>query len=326
MAGTDSDNPFAAFEAMAAMPSADPRVPSPMPAEEPSGIPDWGAPQQGAPSGVPDWGAPQQGAPSGVPDWGAPQPAAPAGDSPFPDFPGPGAAAPSREILPDLPPMVPGPAPAPPVLAPPSAKKEEPARERKPSVVLPRLAALAAQLVVVALIVVALVAVGSAWLNGGRVELSALSPAKLRELISPTLPLVAKELSNGLYETRGGKPVFFVRGEVENRGTTPTRVTVTVTLFTGETKEGSAQGLAGAVPTPEEFYSLQSAADVGALRSRLDLQAQDVAPGARVPFVVFFQEYPADLSGIRLDVALEPGTVTADAGVAREGNAGNAQP
>ncbi len=122
MEGLDGNNPFMSFDPVAALPPAS-AAPAPSPA--PSGIPDWGAPQQAAPSGIPDWGAPQQAAPSGIPDWGAPQQAAPSGipdwgatqtlpatpvaraeaqternPFPLPDFPGPGEAPPSREILP----------------------------------------------------------------------------------------------------------------------------------------------------------------------------------------------------------------------------------
>ncbi|QRN99673.1 zinc-ribbon domain-containing protein [Archangium violaceum] len=323
--------PSGSFDPVAALPPAPAArapapVPAPTPAAAPSGIPDWGAPQGAVPSGIPDWGAPQGAVPAGIPDWGATQtvPATPLAKSgapternPFPDFPGPGAPQ-GREILADLPAMQPTPTPPPPVIAAPPPKKEEAPSERQGPRLVQRLAAVAAQLVVAAVLVVGLVAVGSAWLNDGRVELSALSPSRMREMVSPTLPLVPKDLSNGLYETRDGHTLFFVRGEVENRGTAPVRVKARVALYEGDQRVKSAEGLVGAVPTPEELYSLVSASEADALRSRLDGAAKEVAPGARAPFVVFFYEYPADLAGFRLDVTFES--------LAKEGNAGNAQP
>ncbi|WP_375767327.1 zinc-ribbon domain-containing protein [Archangium gephyra] len=324
----DGGNPFAAFDPVAALPPASAKAPVPAPSPAPSGIPDWGAPQQAAPSGIPDWGAPQQAPPSGVPDWGAPQTVAatpiakanaPTERNPFPDFPGPGEGAPGREVLADLPP-----APPPPVIAAPPPPQSAPAERTGPSLV-QRLAGVAAQFMVAAVLVVGLLAMAVAWLNDGRMELSALSPSRMRELVSPTRPLVAKDLSNGLYETRDGHSLFFVRGEVENRGTSAIRVKAGVVLYEGEQRVKSAEGIAGAVPTPEELNALASASEADTLRARLDAAAKEVAPGARAPFVVFFYEYPSDLANFRLEVTLEPQTAVASGG-SKEGSNGNAQP
>jgi hypothetical protein len=320
MEGLEGNNPFATFDPVAALP------PAPAPSPAPSAIPDWGAPQQTAPSAIPDWGAPQQAAPSAIPDWGATQtvaatPIAKAGAEternpfPLPDFPGPGEAPPSREILPDLPAMTPTPAPQ--VLAAPAepAKKKESDPSAGPSFV-QRLAGMAAQFVVAAVLVIGLLALGSAWLNDGRVELSSLSPSKMREMVSPTRPLMGKDLSNGLYETFDGRTLFFVRGEVENRGTAPVRVKASVALFEGDQKVKSAEGLVGEVPTPEELFTLKNAGAADALRTRLDAAAKEVAPGARAPFVVFFYDHPANMGSFRLEVTFE----------AQAQVAGNAQP
>lgn len=232
----------------------------------------------------------------------------------MPDFPGPGSS--SREILPDLPAMAPA-APPPPVLAPPAPAAAPPAASSQGPRLVQRLAAVSAQLVVAAVLVVGLVAVGSAYLNDGRVELSALSPSRMREMVSPTRTLVAKDLSNGLYETQDGHTLFFVRGEAENRGTSPVRVKARVALYEGTDLQTSAESLVGAVPSPEELFALQNPKAAEALRARMDAAAKDVAPGARVPFVVFFYDYPADLGGFRLEVTLEPQT---------GGTAANAKP
>jgi hypothetical protein len=165
---------------------------------------------------------------------------------------------------------------------------------------------LVANLVVAAVLVVALGAVGLGYLREGRVDLSVLSPGRLRELLVPAArPLVAVDVSNGLYETQGGRPVFFIRGEAENRGDAATRVRVRAALYDGAQRVRSAEALAGAVPSPEELHAVGSAEAAGALRQRLDAAAATVAPGARAPFIVVFHEYPADLAGFRLEVTLE---------------------
>ncbi|EPX58804.1 hypothetical protein D187_003519 [Cystobacter fuscus DSM 2262] len=336
MGGFESDNPFAAFDPVSALPPAAAAAPAPSmpsgipdwgaPGQQgaPSGIPDWGAPsQQGTPSGIPDWGAPaQQGAPSGIPDWGAPagQGNAPGGPSPFQDFRGQDAAPSGRGALAEPP----TPKPAPPVVAPPEAPAAAAARPA-PRLV-QRLAAAAVQFVVVVVLLAGLLAVALASLNEGRVELSDLSVSRIREWLSPTTPLVAKDVSNGLYEATGGKPLFFVRGEVVNRGATPIRVKARVSLFDGERRVLSSEGLAGPPPTPEDLYSVRTAGDAAALRTRLDSAAEAVAPGAHMPFVVFFFEYPENLADLRLEVTLEPQGVAATTGGVREGSAGNGQP
>ncbi|ATB42591.1 hypothetical protein CYFUS_008070 [Cystobacter fuscus] len=322
MGGFESDNPFAAFDPVSALPPAAAAAPAP---SMPSGIPDWGAPaQQGMPSGIPDWGAPaQQGAPSGIPDWGAPagQGNAPGGPSPFQDFRGPDATPSGRGALAEPP----APKPAPPVVAPPEAPAA--AAERPgPGGLVQWLAAAAVQFVVVVVLLVGLLAVTLASLNEGRVELSDLSVARIREWLSPTTPLVASDVSNGLYEVTGGKPLFFVRGEVVNRGATPIRVKARVSLFDGEQRVLSSEGLAGPPPTPEDLHSVRTAADAAALRTRLDSAAEAVAPGSHTPFVVFFFEYPENLADLRLEVTLEPQDVAATTGGVREGSAGNGQP
>ncbi|HEX8820140.1 MAG TPA: zinc-ribbon domain-containing protein [Archangium sp.] len=312
MEGLEGNNPFVSFDPVAALP------PAPSPAPAPSAIPDWGAPQQAAPSAIPDWGATQTVAATPIAKSDAQTERNP---FPIPDFPG--GAPPTREILPDLPAMTP--TSAAPVIAAPAEPAKKP-REDSAGGPRPvqRLAAVAAQVVVAAVLVLGLLALGTAWLNGGRVELSALSPSKMRELVSPTLPLMGKDLSNGLYETHDGRTLFFVRGEVENRGTDPVRVKALVSLYDGAQRVKSAEGLVGTVPSSEELFTLKNAAAADALRTRLDAAAQEVAPGARAPFVVLFYDYPSDLGSFRLEVTFEPQARVAAGGTQEK--AGNAQP
>ncbi|MFP2908929.1 hypothetical protein ACLESD_28555, partial [Pyxidicoccus sp. 3LFB2] len=85
---------------------------------------------------------------------------------------------------------------------------------------------------------------------------SVLSPERLRALVIPApRPLVAVDVSNALYETRSGRPLFFVRGEAENRTGAATRIRVRAALYDGDQRVRSAEALVGAVPTPEELYA-----------------------------------------------------------------------
>jgi hypothetical protein len=168
-----------------------------------------------------------------------------------------------------------------------------------------RVTGLVINLVVATVLVVALGAVGLGYLREGRLDLSVLSPAKLQALVSPSQSLVARDISNGLYDTREGHPLFFVRGEVENRGTAPARVKVRAALYDGDQRVKSQEGLAGALPTPEDLHAIVSTEGAAALRTRLDAAAKPVPPGGRAPFVLVFQEYPEGLDAFRLEVTLE---------------------
>ncbi|WP_164009857.1 zinc-ribbon domain-containing protein [Pyxidicoccus trucidator] len=207
--------------------------------------------------------------------------------------------------------------PASPSVARPTARPEDvgipqsrpPSRARKAT-------AFIANLVVAAVLVVGFAAVGRVYLREGRVDLSVLSPEQLRALVIPApRPLVAVDVSNALYETKSGRPLFFVRGEAENRTGSATRIRVRAALYDGDQRVRSAEALVGAVPTPEDLYAVGNSESAAALSQRLDAAAVSVAPGAKAPFLVMFHEYPADLGGFRLEVTLEPvAPATAEAG------------
>ncbi len=178
--------------------------------------------------------------------------------------------------------------------------------EGKGSGVARRFSGLIVNVSVAALLVVVLLTVGSVYLNEGKLNLSELSVEKARELFLPARTLVVRDVSNGLYDTAQGRPVFFVRGEVENRGEGAGRARVRAEILDGETLVRSVEGFAGEVPTPEALHAVQSAEDVRALTQRLDRGAQPVAPGARVSFLLAFYEYPPDLAAYRLRVTVLP--------------------
>jgi hypothetical protein len=162
-----------------------------------------------------------------------------------------------------------------------------------------------AYLTIAAGLLLAITAVGGVYLKEGRVDASALSPAHLMTLLAPS-PLLARDVTNGLYDTRGGSSIFYVRGEVENRASKPMRVKVQAALYDGDQRVKSVEGLAGIVPTPEDLYALTSAEASAQLRSRLDAGATLIAPGGKAPFTLVLQEYPQELSAFRLQVTLEP--------------------
>ncbi|HYV65052.1 MAG TPA: zinc-ribbon domain-containing protein, partial [Myxococcales bacterium] len=69
--------------------------------------------------------------------------------------------------------------------------------------------------------------------------------------------VVATRVVSGLYDTASGRPVFYVRGRVENRGRKrhgPVRVIAE--LIAGGETEGKGETIAGAEPNPEDVYAL----------------------------------------------------------------------
>ena len=121
--------------------------------------------------------------------------------------------------------------------------------------------------------------------------------------------VVATRVSSGLYDTASGKPVFFVRGRVENRGRKahgPVRV-VAELVAAGES-EGKAEAIAGAEPSPEDVYALRNPADADRLqRALLAADAERrLRPGASLPFFAVIADPPADLQRHRLHLRLEP--------------------
>ncbi|WP_249351572.1 hypothetical protein, partial [Corallococcus exiguus] len=211
---------------------------------------------------------------------------------------------PRREVV-DLASMRGGPAVT---VAKPSARIEDvgmpqrrmPGRARK-------LTGLVLNLTIATVLVVALGALGTMYLRDGKVDPSTLSPDRLRTLVLPaSRPFIASDVSNGLYETRDGRMLFVVRGEAENRTGAAAAVRVRAALFDGDQRVRSTEGLAGALATPEELHAVTTREAATSLRQRMDAASLPVPPGGKVPFLVLFQEFPADLTGLRLEVTLEP--------------------
>ncbi|HYH95758.1 zinc-ribbon domain-containing protein [Hyalangium sp.] len=161
-----------------------------------------------------------------------------------------------------------------------------------------------AYLTIAAGLLLALTAVGGVYMKEGKVDASALSPDQLLKMLTPS-QFAMRDVTNGLYDTRGSTPIFYVRGEVENRSSKPARVKVQAALYDGGQRVKSAEGLAGLSPTPEELHAITSAEAAAQLRTRLDAEATVIEPGKRAPFTLVLQEYPKDLSAFRLRVTME---------------------
>ncbi|HZH03388.1 MAG TPA: hypothetical protein VEY30_06360, partial [Myxococcaceae bacterium] len=144
----------------------------------------------------------------------------------------------------------------------------------------------------------------AALLTGGSVEGSAFSLKRLSSLFTSPAPLAARDVSNGLYDTRVGRPLFYVRGEVVNQGKTPQRARVRAEILEDDQLVRAAEGSAGNAASPEDLYGVSSGADVEALQARLEAAPAFIPPGGTASFLVPFYEYPPDPSRFRLRLSV----------------------
>jgi predicted Zn finger-like uncharacterized protein len=124
----------------------------------------------------------------------------------------------------------------------------------------------------------------------------------------PPSEVVATGVVSGLYDTAGGKPVFYVRGRVQNRsGKVRGPVRVTAELLAEGSADAKGEAIAGSEPTPEDVWSVRSAADVEKLTRSLQSARVDrkLQPGASLPFFAVIADPPADLDRHRLQVKVE---------------------
>jgi len=121
--------------------------------------------------------------------------------------------------------------------------------------------------------------------------------------------LVATRIRSGLYDTSTGKPVFFVRGKVENRGKTvrgPVRIVAELAGRSGV--DARAEAVAGIEPSAEDVYALRSGGDADKLAKALAGSEGDrrIQPGSSAPFFAIIADPPADLGRHTLTVRVEP--------------------
>lgn len=159
-----------------------------------------------------------------------------------------------------------------------------------------------AQLLFGVILAFLIVASLGAYLNDGHFELSSFSWQGVQAFVHPQSELVAVDLSSGLYDTRAGKPVFYVRGAVENHGGEARRVKVRAEILDGTQMIRAVEGFAGASYTPEDLYRIEAAADADSLNLQTVAGRAKVAPGGKVPFFLVFYDYPPDLWAYRLKV------------------------
>jgi predicted Zn finger-like uncharacterized protein len=121
--------------------------------------------------------------------------------------------------------------------------------------------------------------------------------------------LVPTRIRSGLYDTSTGKPVFFVRGKVENHGKTvrgPVRIVAELVGRSGV--DARAEAVAGIEPSAEDVYALRSGGDADKLAKALAGTEGDrlIQPGSSAPFFAMIADPPADLARHKLTVRVEP--------------------
>jgi hypothetical protein len=156
---------------------------------------------------------------------------------------------------------------------------------------------------IAAVLVLGLVVVGSAYLNEGKFTTDALSLDGLKNTFAPSVDFVANDVSNGLYETRAGRSVFFVRGEVMNRSEAAVKVVVKAEIVEDGKVVRFGETWAGEPATPEEIFLIDNTESLEALNRKVEKRSLVVPAGAAAAFVVPFTEYPPDLKDFRVRVS-----------------------
>lgn len=173
---------------------------------------------------------------------------------------------------------------------------EQPARRRT-------VVGIIVNVAIAAMLVLGLVVVGSAYVNEGKFTTEALSIEGLRNTFAPSVDFVANDVSNGLYETRAGRSVFFVRGEVMNRSEASVKVVVKAEIVEDGKVVRFGESWAGEPASPEEIFLIENTESLEALNRKVEKRSLVVPPGSAAAFVVPFTEYPPDLKGFRVRVS-----------------------
>ncbi|MBI5070185.1 MAG: zinc-ribbon domain-containing protein [Deltaproteobacteria bacterium] len=209
-------------------------------------------------------------------------------------------AAGTGEVAPaQVPEPLPPPAPPPPRAAAPPPPAPEPVPEPAP----PLARRAASVLVNSASLVVLLVLAGALfvyWKGGGTAAVWATLGR------GSDGALAARNVRSGLYDTASGKPALFVRGEVVAAGGSLAPVRVRVELLDAGRKVAGAEGLSGALPTPEEIWSVATPEAEARLRAELRGRGARLEPQRPAPFLVVLWDHPADLRGLDVRVVAEP--------------------
>ena len=215
-------------------------------------------------------------------------------------------AAPPRELLPPEEALLP---PAPPTSrllgnSPFQRSLREATAERPVSRIRGFLTGLFVNVAIAAGMVLVLGAAGTIYANDGKLEPSAFSVRRIGALIKANREALAVESWNGIYDTRAGKPIFYIRGEAQNTSGAPGRLRVRAEILDGSQLVRSSEVFAGSAAGPEDLYNIESSEGADALNARLDATAAAIRPGGRAPFLLAFYEYPPNLSAFRLKVTV----------------------
>lgn len=167
-----------------------------------------------------------------------------------------------------------------------------------------RIGGLIFNLAIASVLVALLTVIVTSYLSEGKVELASFSVERLKGTFSSQADWATLDISNGLYDTRAGRPVFFVRGDVKNRTSKAVRAKVRAEILDGDTSIRHADAWIGTAPTPEDLYSISVADDVDKLIAGLQKSSAEVMPGEKRGFLVPFYEYPPDLKGFRVRVSV----------------------
>ena len=157
--------------------------------------------------------------------------------------------------------------------------------------------------VIAAMLVLGLVVVGSAYLNEGKFTTDALSFEGLKNTFAPSVTFVANDVSNGLYDTRAGRSVFFVRGEVINRSEAAVKIVVKAEIVEDDRVVRFGESWAGEPASPEEIFLIDNTEALEALNRKVEKRSLVVPAGSAASFVVPFTEYPPDLKDFRVRVS-----------------------
>jgi predicted Zn finger-like uncharacterized protein len=214
------------------------------------------------------------------------------------------SAAPPRELLPPEEALLP-PAPPPSRLLRNNSfqrASRRPPAEAPASPVRGLLTGFFVNVAIAAGLVLVLGAAGTIYANDGKLEPAAFSLRRIGALIKANREALAVESWNGIYDTRAGKPIFYIRGDAQNTASAPSRLRVRADILDGSQLVRSSEVFAGAAAGPEDLYNIESSEGADALNARLDANATAIPPGGRAPFLLAFYDYPPNLSAFRLKV------------------------
>ena len=123
--------------------------------------------------------------------------------------------------------------------------------------------------------------------------------------------VIATQIASGLYDISSPKPVFFIRGRIENHGVnTVGAVQVVADLIGTNGSVARVVAVAGNEPAVEEVRALKTQEDVDAMVQKLATASAGklVSPGESEPFFALIADPPADAERdeLRLNLSVAP--------------------